>query len=86
MSYKVSHKWTERELMKLRFNLEEVKLEPRYWETAQNIHNLMYPEEIRETRKTYQRIKQEWKQKYATGVQWQAIAESAIQQDRKVEA
>ena len=80
VSYKVGHKWTERELMKLRFNLEEVKLEPRYWEMAQNICNIMYPEEIRETRKTYQGIKQEWEQKYATGVQWQGIAESAIQQ------
>ena len=40
----------------------------------------MFPQEVRETRKTYQKIKQEWEQKYATGVQWQAIAESAIQQ------
>ena len=67
---------SERELMKLHFNLEEVELEPRYWEMAQSICNLMYPEEIRETRKIYQRIKQEWEQKYAAGV----IAESAIQQ------
>ena len=66
--------------MKLRFNLEEVKLEPRYWEVAQGIRNLMFPQEVRETRKVYQKIKQEWEQKYATGVQWQAIAESAIQQ------
>ena len=80
VSYKMGHRWTERELMKLRFNLEEVKLEPRYWEMAQGIRNLMFPQEVRETRKVYQKIKQEWEQKYATGVQWQAIAESAIQQ------
>ena len=35
VTYKMSHKWSERELMKLRFNLEEIKLEPRYWEMAQ---------------------------------------------------
>ena len=80
VSYKMGHKWTERELMKLRFNLEEIKLEPRYWEIAQGIRNLMFPQEVRKTRKIYQKIKQEWKQKYATGVQWQTIAESAIQQ------
>ena len=80
VSYKMGHRWTERELMKLQFNLEEVKLEPRYWEMAQGIRNLMFPQEVRETRKVYQKIKQEWEQKYATGVQWQAIAESAIQQ------
>ena len=80
VSYKMGHKWTERELMKLRFNLEEIKLEPRYWEMAQGIRNLMFPQEVKETRKIYQKIKQEWEQKYATGVQWQTIAESAIQQ------
>ena len=80
VSYKIGHRWTERELMKLRFNLEEVKLEPRYWEMAQGIRNLMLPPEVRETRKVYEKIKQEWEQKYAMGVQWQAIAESAIQQ------
>ena len=42
VSYKMGHRWTERELMKLRFNLEEVKLEPRYWEMAQGIRNLMF--------------------------------------------
>ena len=47
---------------------------------AQGIRNLMFPQEVRETRKVYEKIKQEWEQKYATGVQWQAIAESAIQQ------
>ena len=78
VSYKASLKWNERELMKLRFNLEEVKLEPRYWEMAQSIHNIMYPEEVGETRRTYERIKQEWEQKYAMGTQWQAIAKSAI--------
>ena len=35
---------------------------------------------MRETREIYRKIKQEWEQKYATGVQWQTIAESAIQQ------
>ena len=80
VAYKMGHKWTERELMKLRFNLEEIKLEPRYWEMAQRIHNLMFSQEVKETRKIYQKIKQEWEQKYATGVQWQTIAESAIQQ------
>ena len=80
VSYKMGHKWTERELMKLRFNLEEIKLEPRYWEVAQGIRNLMFPQEVKETRKIYQKIKQEWEQKYATGVQWQTIAQSAIQQ------
>ena len=34
----------------------------------------------RETREIYRKIKQEWEQKYATGVQWQTIAESAIEQ------
>ena len=80
VSYKMGHRWTERELMKLRFNLEEFKLEPRYWEMAQGIRNFMFPQEVRETRKIYQKIKQEWEQKYATGVQWQVIAKSAIQQ------
>ena len=47
---------------------------------AQGIRNLMFPEEVKETRKIYQKIKQEWEQKYDTGVQWQTIAESAIQQ------
>ena len=80
VTYKMGHKWSERELMKLRFNLEEIKLEPRYWEMAQGIRNIVFPQEVKETRKIYQKIKQEWQQKYATGVQWQAIAESAIQQ------
>ena len=80
VTYKMGHKWSERELMKLRFNLEEIKLEPRYWEMAQGIHNMVFPHEVRETREIYQKIKQEWEQKYATGVQWQTIAESAIQQ------
>ena len=60
--------------------MEEIKLEPRYWEMAQGIRNLLFPQEVMETRKIYQKIKQEWEQKYATGVQWQTIAESTIQQ------
>ena len=80
VTYKMGHKWSERELMKLRFNLEEIKLEPRYWEMAQGIRNMVFPQEVKETREIYQKIKQEWEQKYATGVQWQTIAESAIQQ------
>ena len=80
VTYKMGHKWSKRELMKLRFNLEEIKLEPRYWEMAQGIRNMVFPHETRETREIYQKIKQEWEQKYATGVQWQTIAESAIQQ------
>ena len=39
-----------------------------------------FPLEVRETREIYRKIKQDWEQKYATGVQWQTIAESAIQQ------
>ena len=80
VTYKMGHKWSERELMKLRFNLEEIKLEPRYWEMAQGIRNMVFPHEAKETREIYRKIKQEWEQKYATGVQWQTIAESAIQQ------
>ena len=80
VTYKMGHKWSERELMKLRFNLEEIKLEPRYWEVAQGIRNMMFPHETRETREIYRKVKQDWEQKYATGVQWQTIAESAIQQ------
>ena len=80
VTYKMGHKWSERELMKLRFNLEEIKLEPRYWEMAQGTRNMVFPHETRETREIYRKIKQEWEQKYATGVQWQTIAESAIQQ------
>ena len=80
VTYKMGHKWSERELMKLRFNLEEIKLEPRYWEMAQGIRNIVFRQEVKETREIYQKIKQEWEQKYATGVQWQVIAESAIQQ------
>ena len=80
VTYKMGHKWSERELMKLRFNLEEIKLEPRYWEMSQGIRNMVFPQEVRETREIYRKIKQDWEQKYATGVQWQTIAESAIQQ------
>ena len=80
VTYKMGHKWSERELMKLRFNLEEIKLEPRYWEMFQGIHNMVFPQEVKETREIYRKIKQDWEQKYATGVQWQIIAEQAIQQ------
>ena len=80
VTYKMGHKWSERELMNLRFNLEEVKLEPRYWEMSQEIRNMVFPREIKETREIYRKIKQDWEQKYATGVQWQIIAEQAIQQ------
>ena len=80
VTYKMGHKWSERELMKLRFNLEEIKLEPRYWEMSQGIRNMVFPQEVKETREIYRKIKQDWEQKYATGVQWQTIAESAIQQ------
>ena len=80
VTYKMGHKWSERELMKLRFNLEEIKLEPRYWEMTQEIRNMVFPQEVRETREIYRKVKQDWEQKYATGVQWQTIAESAIQQ------
>ena len=80
VTYKMGHKWSERELMKLRFNLEEIKLEPRYWEMAQGIRNMVLPQQVRETREIYRKVKQDWEQKYATGVQWQTIAESAIQQ------
>ena len=41
---------------------------------------MMFPHETRETREIYRKVKQDWEQKYATGVQWQTIAESAIQQ------
>ena len=78
--YKMGHKWSERELMKLRFNLEEIKLEPRYWEKTQEICNIVFPQELRETKEIYRKVKQDWEQKYATGVQWQTIAEQAIQQ------
>ena len=80
VTYKMGHKWSERELMKLRFNLEEIKLEPRYWEMSQGIRNMVFPQEVKETREIYRKVKQDWKQKYATGVQWQTIAELAIQQ------
>ena len=80
VTYKMGHKWSERELMKLRFNLEEIKLEPRYWEMAQGIRNMMFPHQMRETMEIYRKVKQEWEQKYATGVQWQTIAEQAIKQ------
>ena len=80
VTYKMGHKWSERELMKLRFNLEEIKLEPRYWEMSQGIRNMVFPQEVKETREIYRKIKQDWEQKYATGVQWQIIAEQAIQQ------
>ena len=43
VTYKMGHKWSERELMKLRFNLEEIKLEPRYWEKTQEIRNMVFP-------------------------------------------
>ena len=80
VTYKMGHKWSERELMKLRFNLEEIKLEPRYWEMAQGIRNMVFLHEMRETMEIYRKVKQDWEQKYATGVQWQIIAEQAIQQ------
>ena len=54
--------------MKLRFNLEEIKLEPRYWEMSQGIRNMVFPQEVKETREIYRKIKQDWEQKYATGV------------------
>ena len=39
--------------MKLRFNLEEIKLEPRYWEMTQEIRDMVFPQEVRETREIY---------------------------------
>ena len=80
VTYKMGHKWSERELMNLRFNLEEVKLEPRYWEKTQEIRNMVFPQEVKETQEIYRKVKQDWEQKYATGVQWQIIAEQAILQ------
>ena len=80
VTYKMGHKWSERELMKLRFNLEEIKLEPRYWEKTQEVRNMVFPQEVRETKEIYRKVKQDWEQKYATGVQWQIIAEQAILQ------
>ena len=80
VTYKMGHRWSERELMNLRFNLEEVKLEPRYWEKAQEVRNMVFPQEVKETQEIYRKVKQDWEQKYATGVQWQIIAEQAIQQ------
>ena len=80
VTYKIGHKWSERELMKLRFNLEEIKLEPRYWEKTQEVRNMVFPQEVKETKEIYRKAKQDWEQKYATGVQWQIIAEQAIQQ------
>ena len=80
VTYKMGHKWSERELMKLRFNLEEIKLEPRYWEKAQEVRNMVFPQEVGETKEIYRKVKQDWEQKYATGVQWQIIAEQAILQ------
>ena len=80
VTYKMGHKWSERELMKLRFNLEEVKLEPRYWEKTQEVRNMVFPQEVKQTKEIYRKAKQDWEQKYATGVQWQVIAEQAIQQ------
>ena len=60
VTYKMGHKWSERELMKLRFNLEEIKLEPRYWEMAQGICNMVLPQQARETREIYRKVKQDW--------------------------
>ena len=47
---------------------------------SQGIRNMVFPQEVKETREIYRKVKQDWEQKYATGVQWQTIAESAIQQ------
>ena len=80
VTYKLGHKWSERELMNLRFNLEEVELEPRYWEKTQEVRNLVFPREVKETQEIYRKVKQDWEQKYATGIQWQIIAEQAILQ------
>ena len=80
VTYKMGHKWSERELMKLRFNSEEIKLEPRYWEKTQEVRNMVFPQEVKQTKEIYRKAKQDWEQKYATGVQWQTIAEQAIQQ------
>ena len=80
IAYKSNHKWTEKELMKLLFNLEEIKLEPQYWQMARSIRDAMYPGETEWTNEMYSRIKKEWEYKYSTGVQWQIIAETAIKQ------
>ena len=56
VTYKMGHKWSEIELMKLRFNLEEIKLEPRYWEMSQGICNMVFPHEVRETRKFIEKL------------------------------
>ena len=57
VTYKMGHKWSERELMKFRVNLEEIKLESRYWEMAQGIRNMVFPQEVKETREIYRKIK-----------------------------
>ena len=59
VTYKMGHKWSKRELMKLRFNLEEIKLEPRYWEKTQEIRNMVFPREVRETKEIYRKVKQD---------------------------
>ena len=70
VTYKVGHVLTERELMNLLFNMEEIKLEPMYWKTAQQIRAALLPQQELETRRLYQQVKQDWDQKYATAEQW----------------
>ena len=39
---------------------------------------MVFPSRVKETQEIYRKVKQDWEQKYATGVQWQIIAEKAI--------
>ena len=67
-------------LVNFLFNIEEIKLEPMYWKTAQQIRIALLPQQELETRRIYQQVKQDWDQKYATAEQWRNIAITYLQQ------
>ena len=85
-TFNARQKWDEPEIMRLLFNIIELKQEPECWPMMKEIHYVIRPEERGIIDQQFSLVKNEWEQKYQSAMGWRSIAEIAIQQqvDREI--
>ena len=85
-TFNARQKWDEPEIMRLLFNIIELKQEPEYWPLMREIHYENQPKERGIIDQQFSLVKNEWEQKYQSAMGWRSIAEIAIQQqvDREI--
>ena len=91
VTYSSRQRWDEPEIMKLIFNIIELRQEPECWALMKDIQTVLRPMEEDQIIQQFNIIKNDWEQKCQSAIGWKGIAETAIHlefgkviQDKKV--